>query len=107
MPVLKPRKRVVYFRISEDEFQQFSQLCESTGARSLSDLARSAMKRMLEGNDQRRTDRVSESLSVLQTMMYDLNRTVQRLNVLLDARLAETVPNDRSAQAAWKIENRS
>jgi len=47
MAVFKPRERLVYFRISEDEFHQFVGLCEQEGARSVSDLARSAVQRLI------------------------------------------------------------
>lgn len=47
MPVLKPRNRLVYFRVSEEEFLQISAMCRTAGARSLSALARMAMQRML------------------------------------------------------------
>ena len=51
MPILRPRTRVVYFRLSQQEFDQYSQLCETQGSRSLSDLARSALARLLESGD--------------------------------------------------------
>jgi hypothetical protein len=37
----------VYFRVSEDEFEEFMGLCRREGARSISDLARDAMHKML------------------------------------------------------------
>lgn len=43
MAVLKPRNRIVYFRVSEEEFKRFTDLCKLRGARSLSDLFRSAV----------------------------------------------------------------
>ena len=39
---------MVYFRLSEEEFQQLNRLCETEGARSLSDLARLAVQEMIE-----------------------------------------------------------
>ena len=55
MAVLKPRERLVYFRVSEDEFRQFVGVCEQAGARSVSDLARNAVQRLIaEGQRQRR-----------------------------------------------------
>src|SRR5262249_11802813 len=54
MAVLKPRERLVYFRISEDEFHQFVGLCEKEGARSVSDLARSAVQRLIADGDRER-----------------------------------------------------
>lgn len=43
MSVLKPRNRLVNFRLSEEEFQAMHAACEKSGARSLSDFARGAV----------------------------------------------------------------
>ena len=51
MGVLRPRTRVVFFRVSQDEFQQFMDACESSGARSASDFARMAVQRMIDTRD--------------------------------------------------------
>jgi hypothetical protein len=86
MSVLKPRNRLVYFRVSEDEFQQFNQMCESVGARSISDLARSAIQRMIQqdGNHQAHAaDPVAAKLTVLETVVCDLDRKVQQLTALI------------------------
>ena len=86
MSVLKPRNRLVYFRVSEDEFQQFNQMCESVGARSISDLARSAIQRMIQqdGNQQPpAADPVAAKLTVLETIVCDLDRKVQQLTALV------------------------
>lgn len=48
MAVLKPRSRSISVRLSEEEFATFRRLCASTGARSVSDLARKAMQEVLE-----------------------------------------------------------
>ena len=47
MSVFKPRTRVVYFRLSEDQYRQYVKLCEERGARSLSDLARTAIDQLI------------------------------------------------------------
>lgn len=49
MTVLRPRTRAITVRLSEDEFATLRQMCVATGARSVSDLARSAMHDILEG----------------------------------------------------------
>ena len=101
MSVLKPRNRLVYFRVSEDEFQQFNQMCELVGARSISDLARSAIQRMIQQDINHRpssTDPVAAKLTVLETIVCDLDRKVQQLTALVgwqnpnEARLA-TMPD--------------
>lgn len=76
MPVLKPRNRLVYFRVSEDEYQRYNRFCESMGSRSISDLARSAMQSIVEtGND----DRMTEKLAVLEALVGNLSRKVDEI----------------------------
>lgn len=48
MSVLKPRNRLVNFRLTEEEFEQLRQACGDQGARSLSDFARSAVMRQVD-----------------------------------------------------------
>lgn len=43
MAVTKPRNRLVNFRVSEEEFQSLREACETGGARSISDFARTAV----------------------------------------------------------------
>ena len=84
MSVLKPRNRLVYFRVSEDEFRQFNHLCESTGARSLSELARSAMQVLMQGDQINHSDRISDRLSLLENMVRELNHEVIQLAKALE-----------------------
>jgi hypothetical protein len=68
--VFKPRERLVYFRISEDEFRQFSSVCEQGGARSVSDLARNAVQRLIaDGQRQREGHEVEEKMRVLENLI--------------------------------------
>ena len=109
MSVLKPRNRLVYFRVSEDEFQQFNKICESVGARSISDLARSAIQRMVrDGNHHAAaSDPVSAKLTTLEMIVGDLDRKVQHLTSLLatsddeapamEEPAAKAVPAERKA----------
>jgi hypothetical protein len=43
LPVYRPRTRLVNFRLSEEEFQVLKETCARSGARSVSDYARSAV----------------------------------------------------------------
>jgi hypothetical protein len=45
--LIKRRTKMVSIRLLDDEYQQLKQLCSAIGARSVSDLAREAMFRML------------------------------------------------------------
>jgi hypothetical protein len=45
--LIKRRTKMVSIRLLDDEYHQLKQLCVTNGARSVSDLAREAMFRML------------------------------------------------------------
>jgi hypothetical protein len=78
--VLKPRERLVYFRISEDEFRQFVSVCEQEGARSVSDLARSAVQRLIaDGNRHREDDEMAEKMHKLESLIAAVTEQLQML----------------------------
>jgi hypothetical protein len=78
MAVLKPRERLVYFRISEDEFHQFVSLCEQEGARSVSDLARSAVQRLIAGcNRQREDNELAPRIEQLDKLIAEVKMQLQ------------------------------
>lgn len=84
MAVLKPRERLVYFRISEDEFHQFVSVCEQEGARSVSDLARSAVQRLIaEGHRHREEREITPKVEMLEKLVGELTQQVQFLATLL------------------------
>jgi len=79
--VLKPRERLVYFRISEDEFRQFISVCEQAGARSVSDLARSAVQRLIaDGNRQREDEELTNKMFRLERLIAEVTEQLQLLN---------------------------
>ncbi len=49
MTVMKPRSRMISVRLSEEEYSALRHLCSLTGARSVSDLTRDAMRTVLRG----------------------------------------------------------
>jgi hypothetical protein len=78
--VLKPRERLVYFRISEDEFRQFVSVCEQAGARSVSDLARNAVQRLItEGFQQRQGEEIDEKMRRLERLIAEVTEQLQLL----------------------------
>jgi hypothetical protein len=82
--VLKPRERLVYFRISEDEFHQFLGVCEQEGARSVSDLARSAVQRLItDGNRDREERELAPKVEMLEQLIGELTAQVRLLTTLL------------------------
>lgn len=84
MAVLKPRERLVYFRVSEDEFHQFVSVCEKEGARSVSDLARNAVQRLIAECHKNREDReLTPKVEKLEQAVAELTGLVQTLATLL------------------------
>jgi len=88
MAVLKPRERLVYFRITEDEFHQFAGVCEQAGARSISDLARNAVQRLIaEGNREREDNGLAPKMQSLEKLIAQVT---EQLEMLTKLRAAET-----------------
>lgn len=79
MTVLKPRSRSISIRLSEEEFLTLKQLCLVTGARSVSDLTRDAMRMILKGAN--RDDVITLRLDELRTQLTHLDRKLDELSV--------------------------
>jgi hypothetical protein len=95
--VLKPRERLVYFRISEDEFRQFVSVCEQEGARSVSDLARTAIQRLIaDGDRQRNGEELDEKMTRLEQLIMGVT---EQLRLLTAARMREPGMVDVAAGA--------
>ena len=68
---------MVSIRLLDDEYRQLKELCASLGARSVSDLAREAMFRMLTPNSQPPRD--------LEDRVRNLDQKVDRLGAQMEA----------------------
>jgi len=89
--ILKPRERLVYFRVSEDEFHQFVSVCEEEGARSVSELARSAVQRLIAECHRNREDReVTPKVERLEQLIAELTGQLEILTALLKMQGGET-----------------
>lgn len=77
MTVLKPRSRTISIRLSEEEYQSLRGLCSVTGARSVSDLARDAMRVALKGSN--RDDVLGIRLDEFRSQLKRLDRKIDRL----------------------------
>ena len=84
MSVIRPRTRLVYCRVSEDEFARVSNLCETAGARSVSDVFRSALTRLLEDGDAGPEKLVLQRLEGIDKMVKELNTKLVELTDRLD-----------------------
>jgi hypothetical protein len=79
--VMKPRERLVYFRISEDEFRQFVTVCEQVGARSMSDLARNAVQGLIaHGQRQQQAEVLDEKMHVLEDLIAAVTEQLRMLS---------------------------
>ncbi len=72
-------ERMVSFRLSEEEYQQFLRLCRASSARSISEVARSAMHYWLERGPFNQDDHTSRKLEILETRVALLTAEVERL----------------------------
>jgi hypothetical protein len=80
--VLKPRERLVYFRISEDEFRQFVSVCEQAGARSVSDLARNAVQRLIaDGQRHQEDNSIDQKIQALERLIAAVTEQLHLLTV--------------------------
>ena len=93
MNVLKRRTRMISFRLSEEEYEGLKHICIRIGARSLSDVARDAVQRLL-GNDAELKSGGNAQLRVLYERIEALDQEVKRLAGLVDHRNTATVAAD-------------
>ena len=77
MTVLKPRSRMISVRLSEEEYSALRQLCATTGARSVSDLTRDAMRALLDSST--RDVRFSDYFAEFHARINKLDRKVEEL----------------------------
>jgi hypothetical protein len=77
MSNLRNRTRILYFRVSEDEFQLFQDLCRRRGARNMSDMMRSAVEAMMRHESGGGFENeVAQRLAQLESSVARLNRAV-------------------------------
>jgi hypothetical protein len=77
--VTKRRDRLVYFRISEEEFERMQKACDATGARSVSDLARAAVQEFISPQKNESEAQVFEIVKSLRAVVDEINQSVRQL----------------------------
>ncbi len=93
MPVLKRRNRVVNFRMSEEEYKNLEQFCISRGARSISEIARSAVFELIDGEEESANfGSAAERMRALQQRVKQLDGEVKRLARLVEGSLSPDSP---------------
>ena len=83
MSVLKRRSRMISFRVSEDEYAGLKNLCVNEGARSVSDMARDAVHRLIT-NHSWPNNQLANVVQVLQGRIEALDLEVKRLGKALN-----------------------
>ncbi len=68
------RDRMISFRVSQEEFQNLHQFCHATGNRSVSELARSAVKSLVNGTD---------GVATWESRIKAVEKEIQRLQALV------------------------
>lgn len=85
MTVLKPRSRMISVRLSEDEYSALQDLCSTTGARSISDLTRDAMRALLNGPSPE--SMAGKHFDEFRTQLRKLDQRVEELaNLIVEAK---------------------
>lgn len=82
MSVLKRRSRMISFRVSEDEYAGLKNLCVNEGARSVSDIARDAVHRLIAKKSS--PNPLESVVQVLQIRIEALDMEVKRLGQALN-----------------------
>lgn len=77
MTVLKPRSRIISVRLSEEEYLTLRQICSVTGARSVSDLTRDAMRVLLNRPSQ--DDGLSHRMDEFRALLKAVDRKIDDL----------------------------
>ena len=77
MTVLNPRSRMISVRLSEEEYSALRRLCTVTGARSVSDLTRDAMRVLLRGTT--REDVLGIHVDEFRSQMRSLDQKIEQL----------------------------
>jgi Arc/MetJ-type ribon-helix-helix transcriptional regulator len=77
MAVLNPRSRMISIRLSEEEYSAVRRLCSATGARSVSDLARDAMRVLIKSTG--REDILGIHVDEFRSQMRNLDRKIEQL----------------------------
>jgi outer membrane murein-binding lipoprotein Lpp len=83
MSVLKPRSRMISVRLSEEEYLALKRVCLVTGARSVSDLTRDAMRVLLNGVN--RPDVLGLHMDEFRAQMRALNSKIEQLAAEISA----------------------
>jgi hypothetical protein len=104
VPVLRPRNRLVIFRLSEEEYQNLKAACVVKEARSLSDFARSAVLGSVDAEEINQ-ESLEKRLSGLGRRLSELEAGIQHILRLLEG-MNVREPGDSRKELARRTEGR-
>jgi hypothetical protein len=80
------RNRMISFRLTHDDYDRFAKMCSERGVRSISDMARTALQRLVAEDDE--SDPVSFQVRALRGQVKTLAHEVERLAETVEGRKA-------------------
>ena len=89
MSLTPSRTKVVYFRVSEAEFERYMAFCRSQGVRSISDLARSGLEILVAEERGYTLTGLTERVTVLSGLIAGLSGTIQGLTEVVSNKRIE------------------
>ena len=79
MNLTRSRTKVVYFRVSEAEFERYMAFCRAQGLRSISDLARAGLEILVAEEGGYTLSDLTERVTALSGLISGLSGTIQGL----------------------------
>jgi hypothetical protein len=79
MTLIRSRTKVVYFRVSEAEFERYMAFCRAQGVRSISDLARSGLENLVADDQGYTLSGLTQRVAALSGLIAGLSGTIQGL----------------------------
>ena len=77
MLLLKPRNRLITFRVTIDEYEELRRTCVAFHLRSISDLARTALREMMLPSRNRGPNDMSKRISELESLVVQLKTQLE------------------------------
>jgi hypothetical protein len=84
MSIIKPKNKMISFRLSDQEYDELRSVCESQGVRSLSDFARLAIEKLIAGGEVGTETGLQSRIEALNSRVQVLDRAVERLAEIVD-----------------------
>ena len=102
MTLTSSRTKVVYFRVSEAEFERYMAFCRSQGVRSISDMARAGLEILVADERGYTLSGLTERVAALSGLISGLCATIQGLIEVVsdkkfDLSLAENLRRSQNA----------